>query len=516
MGDFIWYDINGNGTQDANEQGAAGVSVVLIDMANNVVGTTTTDASGRYLFTDLPANNYFVKFGNLPAGYTPTTKNATGVSADLNSDANTVTIKTDIIVLPASTTDLNWDLGIVSTTRASVGDFVWNDTNGNGRQDTGEPGVAGVLVTLYDNSNNPVASTVTDANGFYLFSNVLPGTYSVGFSNIPASSTFTTQNAAGSTAANNSDADPATGRTGTFTLVGGQSKTDVDAGLVSYKAAVGDYVWHDLNRNGIQDAGEVGVPGVTVTMYKSADATIGNGDDVAVASAVTDAKGYYFINDVAVAATGSQFYMRYTDVPTGYTSFTLPLIGGTGAANNSKVTAQDLTNGRSGFFTLNPGQVYRDMDAGVVKQINLSGNVWHDANANTDNLVNNSGPLQTPPAAQIPANLRAYLVNSSTGLVEKIVSINPATGTFNFADVTANTTYYVMISSAFGIIGNAPPAVTLPTGWLHTGQKLSPTTVLAPGTDGLNDGRLVTPVVTSDVINANFGIRLLGGDIVIG
>jgi hypothetical protein len=36
------------------------------------------------------------------------------------------------------------------------------------------------------------------------------------------------------------------------------------------------------------------------------------------------------------------------------------------------------------------------------------------------------------------------------------------------------------------------------------------------GSDGLNDGRLIVPVGTTDVINANFGIQLSGGDVVIG
>lgn len=516
IGNFVWYDLNGNGIQNAGEPGAAGVSVALKNAGGTVLKTTTTSATGEYLFTDLAAGTYFVQFGNLPAGFSATTKNAAGSTAANNSDANAGTLTTDAIVLPASTVDLNWDMGIVSTTKASVGDFVWNDLNANGRQDAGEPGVAGVTVILYNSSNVAVASTVTDANGFYLFSNVDPSTYSVGFSTIPASSSFTIQNAGVATAATNSDVDPATGKTATFTLVGGQSKTDVDAGLVSYKAAVGDYVWNDLNHDGIQDANEVGVPGVTVTMYKSTNGTIGDGDDVAVASAVTDANGYYFINDVAVAAGGSQFYMRYTDVPSVYTSFTTPLVGGVGAANNSKVTTQLLGEGRTGFFTLSPNQVYRDMDAGVFKQISLSGNVWHDVNANTDNLVNNSGVGQIPAPAQIPATIRAYLVNVSTGLVEKVVSVNPADGMFMFNNVTPNTTYYVAISTSFGIVGQPPPAITLPNNWSHTGQKLSPTSVLATGTDGLNDGRLITPVVTSDVINANFGIKLNGGDIVIG
>lgn len=511
IGNFVWYDVNGNGIQNSGEPGAAGISVSLLNSAGTVLKTTTTSAGGEYLFTDLAAGTYFVQFGNLPAGYTATTKNAAGSTAANNSDANTATLTTDAIVLPASTVDLNWDMGIVSATRASLGDFVWNDLDGNGRQDAGEPGVACVTVTLYNSSNVAVAQTVTDANGFYFFSNVLPGTYSVGFSTIPAASTFTVQNAAIATAATNSDVDPATGRTATFTLVGGQSKTDVDAGLVSYKASVGDYVWNDINKDGIQDAGEVGVAGVTVTMYRSTNATIGDGDDVAVASAVTDANGYYLINDVTVAAGGSQFYMRYTDVPTKYTSFTLPLVGGNGAANNSKVEDQDLSNGRTGFFSLSPNQIYRSMDAGIYKSINLSGHVWHDANGMADNLVNNSGALQTPPASQIP-NLYAYLVNANTGLVEQVVDVDPFTNQYSFTNLTPNTNYQVIVTTAFQVIGGVAPPSLLPTSWLHTGQQLG----LTPGNDGLNDGILEISVGEEDIIDANFGIRKRGNDIVTG
>lgn len=376
IGNFAWFDLNNNGLQDSGEPGAAGISVELTNMAGLVMGTTTTSATGEYRFTDLPANNYYVEFTNLPAGFTVGTKNV-GADDAIDSDPNVSSSKTDIIVLPASYNDLTWDMAIVTTTRASVGDYVWNDTNMNGIQDAGETGVSGVTVTLFNNSNVAVTQTVTDANGFYLFSNVLPGTYSVGFGTIPASSAFTTQNATGSTASNNSDADQ-TGRTATFTLVAGQSKTDVDAGLVSLKAAVGDYVWNDTNNDGLQQANEAGVPGITVTMYTSANATIGDADDVASTSAVTDANGYYFINNVSVAAAGSQFYMRYTDVQSAY-DFTLPLVGGTAASNNSKVTTQPVANGRTGFFTLSPGQVYRDMDAGILlNTASIGDRVWFD------------------------------------------------------------------------------------------------------------------------------------------
>jgi SdrD B-like domain/Secretion system C-terminal sorting domain len=207
---------------------------------------------------------------------------------------------------------------------------------------------------LYDNANVAIASTVTDANGFYMFSNLNPGTYTVGFSNIPVNTAFTTKSAAGSTAANNSDVNVATGRTDAITLVAGQVKTDVDAGLISNFAAVGDFVWYDVNSNGRQDAGEPGVAGVTVTLYDA------NGNRVA--SAVTDGNGRYFINNIPVPATGATFTIGFTDLPTNFIAYTIKSAPGTTTANNSNANQ----NGRTDAFTLVPGQVDITIDAGIL------------------------------------------------------------------------------------------------------------------------------------------------------
>jgi hypothetical protein len=134
----------------------------------------------------------------------------------------------------------------------------------------------------------------------------------------------------------------------------------------------------------------------------------------------------------------------------------------------------------------------------------------------SDGFVNNSGALQNPPAAAIPVGLRAYLVNTATGLVEQVTFVNTATGTFSFADISPNSVYSVVLSSSQGIIGNPPPAQILPSGWINTGQKNANPPNSPAGSDGLNDGILIVPVGTSDVINVNFGIRLRGGDVVIG
>lgn len=143
--------------------------------------------------------------------------------------------------------------------------------------------------------------------------------------------------------------------------------------------------------------------------------------------------------------------------------------------------------------------------------ITIAGNVWHDVNGMSDGYVNNSALLVQPAPPGLPVGLRAYLVNSATGLVENMSFVNPD-GTYSLSDVTPNNVYYIYLSSSQGIIGNPPPALLLPSGWMHTGQKLGTN----PGSDGLNDGILIIPASTSDVNNANFGIKIRSGDVVTG
>jgi hypothetical protein len=115
-----------------------------------------------------------------------------------------------------------------------LGDFVFRDTNGNGIQDAGEVGVAGVTVKLYDSANNVIATTATDANGMYMFGNLTAGNYTVEFvkSTLGAGFNFSPQGAA-TTPDKDSDANVLTGKTGTITLTEGQTNNDIDAGVTT-------------------------------------------------------------------------------------------------------------------------------------------------------------------------------------------------------------------------------------------------------------------------------------------
>jgi SdrD B-like domain len=65
---------------------------------------------------------------------------------------------------------------------ASLSGFVYLDANNNGVFDAGETGISGVTVTLRgtdDLGNTVVVGTLTDANGFYSFTGLRAGTYSL-------------------------------------------------------------------------------------------------------------------------------------------------------------------------------------------------------------------------------------------------------------------------------------------------------------------------------------------------
>jgi len=112
---------------------------------------------------------------------------------------------------------------------AAIGDRVWFDDNMNGIQDEGELGYPGATVQLLDCAGNVLATTATDANGFYLFSNLIPGDYLIHFV-APEGYVFTLQDQ-GSDDAVDSDADPTTGLAWCTNLAPGETDLTWDAGV---------------------------------------------------------------------------------------------------------------------------------------------------------------------------------------------------------------------------------------------------------------------------------------------
>jgi choice-of-anchor A domain-containing protein len=335
LGNLVWWDVNGNGLKDTNEPGVAGATVKLYADANSdnvpdavAIATTTTDANGNYSFSNLFAGNYIVGV-TMPTGYVPTstTVNSSNPNSDTDNDNNGVTtvgseLRSNYITLsagnePATAVDgddtngnLTLDFGLKGT--LNLGNLVWNDTNTDGDYDQYEPGVGAVSVLLYRDANGDnvadgaaIATTTTNAQGIYNFTGLIPGNYIVGMV-IPAgyirSNLIATSNNPNNDVNDDNNGFNLLGanvagtevRSNFITLsIGGEPTTDgdgnngnltLDFGLCGL-GGLGDFVWNDQNKNGLQDANELGIAGVLVTL------TYPDGTQLTVP---TDADGYYF------------------------------------------------------------------------------------------------------------------------------------------------------------------------------------------------------------------------------
>ncbi len=194
VGNFVWFDANKDGVQDADEVGVAGVTVTLtdgagnpvIDLDGNPVKPVTTDANGKYEFTNLMPNvdrivanageeNYKVTF-TVPAGYS-----ATKSYAALDDEKDSNGAESDV-TLTEGQNDETVDFGLVAD--GKIGDTIfWDvDNNGGSAPSGADKPLAGVKVTLTYTTPAGVEKTLTtttDANGKYSFENLAPGDYKV-------------------------------------------------------------------------------------------------------------------------------------------------------------------------------------------------------------------------------------------------------------------------------------------------------------------------------------------------
>ncbi len=324
IGDKVWEDVNKNGIQDYGESGVGYVTVKLLDCSNQVLQTTQTDENGYYHFANVLQGNYKLRFA-LPSGYTFTIKDA-GINDLLDSDVDSLTGFTECFSIEPPNCDSNstkWDAGVYKV-KGSIGDFVWFDANGNGIQDSGESGLSGITVKLYDCSDNLISSTTTNYQGKYNFTDLMPGNYYIKFM-APNGFTFTIKDA-GSDNNLDSDVDPLTGKTICFNLSPGEVDLSWDAGfiecIVGYK--VSGLVFNDVNGNGLQDPGEVGIENVVIKLWGTSANLI--------AQTLTDALGRFeFLN-----VPNGEYHVQEID-PDGY-------ISTTPNSFNIFVSGSDVTN----------------------------------------------------------------------------------------------------------------------------------------------------------------------------
>jgi len=279
----VWEDLNGNGVQDPNEPGKAGVPVVLYSDSGAVAAGTVTDGDGLYRF-DVPRGEGAYVQVEPPGGLIFSAQKA-GADDATDSDVAPTTGRSAVFTLLSGQSDLRIDAGLCVP--GSISGRVFLDANANGLQDAGEAGSNGVTVKLLNSAGDLVRSKTTSSGGLYTFSGIAPmQEYRVEFSAL-AGMVLTLANV-GSDDAIDSDADPGSGRTAAIPVAVGQSWVHVDAGLAQ-AASVTGIVFYDANGSGTRDAAEIALPGFVVFADTNANGSLDPGE----ISGKTDVAGKY-------------------------------------------------------------------------------------------------------------------------------------------------------------------------------------------------------------------------------
>ncbi|WP_183086156.1 SdrD B-like domain-containing protein [Mycetocola tolaasinivorans] len=423
IGDYVWIDLNRNGIQDATESPLAGVTVTLTDADGKELGSTTTDAAGKYLFDNLAAGTYRVQFvlteeqAKLYVFTKTGAENSTGAN-DSNAgeqgwtsvitlnDENASLTKTypGVEIGATEGIDPTWDAGVVRKS-VSVGDLVWADTNRDGLQDDNEPGIPGVVLSITGPDGavtnvfgEPVGNATTDENGNYSFDDLpaLPAgqhyTVSIVYTD-PSTKTalehYTpTTPGDGKNGAKDSSTDTAT--SGDLVNDGDRDDT-LDFGFVRKSVSVGDFVWVDTNRDGIQQPGEPGIPGVKLELV-GPNGSVTNVNGEPVEPTVTDENGWYTFDGLPALPAGQHYTVKIMQDDEGTKKALEPYIPTKENIGDSK-TDSSTWEAESGDL-VNDGEHDETLDFGFVrKSVSVGDFVWVDFNRDG---------LQTPGEPGIP------------------------------------------------------------------------------------------------------------------
>ncbi|KAM9862109.1 hypothetical protein ACI1US_02040 [Leucobacter sp. BZR 635] len=426
IGDYTWIDTNRDGVQNDDEEILAGVTVELLK-GGVTVSTTTTDENGRYLFDNLEAGEYEVKFTLTEEQQRvyQFTDQGKGESAAADSDANPETGLTTTIVLGDSNKNLTrdykygivtategidptWDAGVVMKS-VSVGDYVWLDYDRDGVQGTSpdEKPIPGVKLVLTGPDGKPVTDVfgkvvepaVTNDDGFYEFTDlpVLKAgeTYTVSIDREDSG----TQEAlaglvptkTGGTDDRELDSSEWTAESRDDLVNNGDRDYSLDFGFHSKSVSVGDYVWLDTDRDGMQGTSpdEKPIPGVKLVLTGPDGKPVTDVFGKVVEPAVTNDDGFYEFTDLPVLKAGETYTVSIDREDSGTQEALAGLVptktGGTDdrELDSSEWTAEsrdDLVNNGDRDYSLDFGFQHKSYAIGDV--------VWIDANK--DGVQDNS------------------------------------------------------------------------------------------------------------------------------
>ncbi|WP_269508975.1 SdrD B-like domain-containing protein [Corynebacterium faecium] len=345
VGDRVWNDANGDGKQGEDEQGLENV-VVLVSREGEPTRSAVTDENGDWKIEGLnPDAEYEVRFIK-PEGWEATGKvpgsDESGLISKVTVKPNEYNDSYDL-----GLKKIDPDCGCEPEEPGTIGDRVWIDENGDGKEDPNEKtGVPGVTVIVKDPDGNEVTRTVTDEDGNWKV-DVEPGEYTVRYE--PGDRTPSDKEQVERT----------------ITIKPGEENFDVDLGILP-SGSVGDRVWNDEDGDGEQSEDEKGLENVVVLVSREGEPT---------RSAVTDENGDWKIEGLNPDA---EYEVRFIK-PEGW-EVTGKVPGSDESGLVSKVTVKP--NEYNDSYDLGLKKIDPDCDCEPVKPGTIGDRVWIDLNGN--------------------------------------------------------------------------------------------------------------------------------------
>ncbi len=331
----VWLDENRDGARAAGERTLPGLTFSLYDEAEEqTVKTARSGDNGVATFAGVRPGTYSVRF-DLPEQAQPA--NAPG---DFAASGNTM--RTAAFTVAEGSDSDTLTAGLVSYT--SVGGTVALDENG------ARTGLAGVKVALYEGADNePAQTAATDDAGRYRFDGLWPDTYRLTVE-LPNGMIFVRPNDpnydAGSSAV--TDAADGVGTSDPFPLEMAKHLLSMNVILIK-PARVGDQAWLDTNQNGLMDAGEPAVNGVSIQLMENGEIAY---------TTVTNEWGYFEFGDV-YPGTYTLKAQAYPELDVTKSVAALRVI-------SSCLTSGDGANAESDPFSVESGTRNLNFDLGYV------------------------------------------------------------------------------------------------------------------------------------------------------
>jgi sarcosine oxidase gamma subunit len=395
----VYDDLNDNGV-DNSEPGLAGVTLTLTGTSGtgaSVSLTTTTASNGTYSFGGLAPGNYTVT-ETVPAGYLAGMANAAG------SLGGTATA-TSVSSINATSGESGTNYNFADIQPSSISGTAYNDLNSNDVLNSGEPGIAGLTITLMgtnDLGQSVDVTTTTGSNGTYSFTNLRPGTYSV--TETPPAGYTTEPGDVGSLG----------GTAGTelvSSVILMQDETGTNYNFGQYQpSSISGTVYNDLNGNDVLNSEEPGIAGVTVKLTGT------NGLGQAVSLTTTSASnGTYSFTGLAAGT-----YAVTETLPSGYTAEAGDVGSLGGTAGSESVSNVTVTSDESGT----------NYNFGQYQASSISGTAYNDLNGN-DAL--NSGE---PGIAGVTVKLTG---TNGLGQAVSLTTTTASNGTYSFTGLAPGT-----------------------------------------------------------------------------